>query len=323
LIGGPVQYGVTLAVTVGLVATFLAGVDGLTDGILTYGLRSKNFTDAFSHTSIANAASHGIKAVVLGLCAVGGLLPAAVGYVLEMLFREAAIYVLVAVVPLVAAGLLANVSAGWFWRTVRWLAAAIAMKPVLALTLVLGVSIAGGSQGVSGLLAGVAVLVVSLIAPFVLFRLFAFVDPHSDPGAGFREFLASRGVDSYGANNPASLLGQVTGGGAIEQANAGRFDEALSGQTAGSPGEDHCDPTAHEQPDTGHPDTGTADETPPSPTVAGEQKGGGEGEGPPPPTDPGDDGSRPRPDDHGGGGPPSGPSGAVAGDMVAEAAVIP
>jgi hypothetical protein len=142
------------------------------------------------------------------------VIPAALGYVLEMLFREAAIYVLVSTVPLVAAGLLANVSALWFWKTVRWLLAAIAMKPVLALALVLGVAIVGGSQGVAGLLAGVGVLVISLLAPLLLFRLFAFVDPHADAGGAFRDFLAGKGVDSYGPNNPALAL---AGGGAAAQ----------------------------------------------------------------------------------------------------------
>jgi hypothetical protein len=230
LVVGPVQFGVALAVTVGVVATFLAGVDGLTDGILNYGLQSKNFADAFSHTSFGDAAGHGVKAVVLGLCAIAGVVPAAIGYVLEMLFREAAIYVLAATLPLVAAGLLADVTAHWFWHTVRWLAAAIAMKPVLALALVLGVAIAGGSEGVAGLLSGVGVLVISLIAPFVLFRLFAFVDPNSDAGGAFRDFLSGAGVDSYGPNNPASAVASAAGGGAMETANTGRFDEALAEQ---------------------------------------------------------------------------------------------
>jgi hypothetical protein len=231
LVVGPVQFGVALAVTVGVVATFLAGVDGLTDGVLNYGLQSKNFADAFSHTSFGDAAGHGVKAVVLGLCAIAGVVPAAIGYALEMLFREAAIYVLAATLPLVAAGLLADVTARWFWHTVRWLAAAIAMKPVLALALVLGVAIAGGSEGVAGLLAGVGVLVISLIAPFVLFRLFAFVDPNSDAGGAFRDFLSGAGVDSYGPNNPAAAaVSAAAGGGAMESANTGRFDQALAEQ---------------------------------------------------------------------------------------------
>jgi hypothetical protein len=211
-----------------MVAAFLVAGDGLTEGILIYGLAIRNFSDALTQTSFTDAAGDGVQAVVLGLCAIVGVIPAGIGYVLEMLFREAAIYVLVCTVPLVAAGLLANVTAVWFWRTVRWLMAAIAMKPALALALVLGVAIVGGAQGVAGILAGVGVLVISLLAPFVLFRLFAFVDPHSDAGGAFREFLAGRGVDSYGPNNPAlALAGAGGGSAAIEDANTGRFDDSI------------------------------------------------------------------------------------------------
>jgi hypothetical protein len=249
LVTGPVQYGIALAVTVGMVAAFLTAVDGLTEGILTYGLASRNFTDALSHTSFTDAAGDGVKAVVLGICAIVGVIPAALGYVLEMLFREAAIYVLVSTVPLVAAGLLANVSALWFWKTVRWLLAAIAMKPVLALALVLGVAIVGGSQGVAGLLAGVGVLVISLLAPLLLFRLFAFVDPHADAGGAFRDFLSGKGVDSYGPNNPAlALAGAGGGSGAIEDANTGRFDDSIGDCLDGSGVRDSC-PDGHDDQD--------------------------------------------------------------------------
>ncbi|WP_309111970.1 hypothetical protein [Saccharothrix sp.] len=232
LVGGPVQYGIALAVTVGVVAAFLAAVDGLTSGILEYGLQSKNFADALEHTSFGDGAVDGVKAVVLGICALIGVIPAAIGYTLEMLFREAAIHLLAATVPVTAAGLLANITAHWFWSTCRWLLACVAMKPVLALALVLGVAISGGAEGLSGLLAGVGVLLISLFCPFVLFRLFAFVDPNSDPGAAFRDTLAGRGVTSYGPNNPAvmaaSAVGGRGGGGAIEDANTARFDDAIA-----------------------------------------------------------------------------------------------
>ncbi|GAA2798782.1 hypothetical protein [Saccharopolyspora taberi] len=235
LVGGPVQYGIALAITVGMVAGFLTAADGLTNGILEYGLQSANFQDALTHTTFADGAVDGVKAVVLGICAFIGVIPAGIGYVLEMLFREAAIYVLVATIPITAAGLLANVTKSWFWKAVRWILACIAMKPVLALTLVLGVAIAGGSKGLSGLLAGVGVLIISILVPFVLFRLFAFVDPNSDAGAAFRDALSSAGIDSYGANNPAmQAAGAGAGGGgggggdAQESANTGRFDEAMA-----------------------------------------------------------------------------------------------
>ncbi len=237
LVGGPVQYGIALAMTVGMVGGFLAAADGLTNGILQYGLQSTNFQDALQHTAFADRAQDGVKAVVLGICAFIGVIPAAIGYVLEMLFREAAIYVLVATIPITAAGLLANVTANWFWKAIRWILACIAMKPVLALTLVLGVAISGGSKGLSGLLAGVGVLIISILVPFVLFRLFAFVDPNSDAGAAFRDALSGIGVSSYGSGNPAiqaasaaagGLFGGGGGGDAQESANTGRFDEAMA-----------------------------------------------------------------------------------------------
>lgn len=232
LVTGPVQYGVALASTVGLVATFLAAADGLTIGILRSGLRSDNFTDALTHTSFEDAATDGVQAVVLGICAMVGVIPAALGFVLEMLFREAAILVLTGLVPIVAAGLLAGVSASWFWRTARWLLACIAMKPVLALTLVLGVAMIGGAEGLSGLLAGVGVLVVSLFAPFVLFRLFAFVDPQSDAGGAFRDYLSGMGVSSYGSSGPAALaLAAAGGGGTAEDSHVRRFDESIAAGT--------------------------------------------------------------------------------------------
>ncbi|OLR92583.1 hypothetical protein [Actinokineospora bangkokensis] len=239
LITGPAQYGVALAVTVGMVAAFLTGAEGLTQAILQTGLRSKNFSEALNHTSFSDAAIDGIKAAVLGICAFIGVIPAAIGYILEMLFREAAVYVLVGAIPVTAAGLLARVTASWFWRTVRWLLACIAMQPVLAMTLVLGVAIAGGSQGLSGLLAGVGVLLISLFCPFVLFRLFAFVDPNTDVGGAFRDTLSGLGINSYGASNPAVAASAALGAGgsagldgggagAGEAANVGRFDQAVA-----------------------------------------------------------------------------------------------
>ncbi|MGH3547121.1 MAG: hypothetical protein ACRDQU_03155 [Pseudonocardiaceae bacterium] len=324
LVTGPVQYGIALAVTVGMVAAFLTAVDGLTDGILTYGLQSRNFTDALSHTSFTDAAGNGVKAVVLGICAIVGVIPAAIGYVLEMLFREAAIEVLVASVPIAAAGVLAQVTASWFWRTARWLLAAIVMKPVLALTLVLGVATVGAAQGVAGLLAGVGVLVISLFAPFVLFRLFAFVDPNSDPGGAFRDFLSGQGMDSYGPNNPALAMAGAGGGGsgsaAIEDANTGRFDQALAddaGESMDSSGGGQSCGDGHGGDSE---NSGGAGGGAPLPAANSGQvvssgrfsgPGGdpdGHGDDPEPPEPPEGGGGPPHPDDGGGGGPRGGGS---------------
>ncbi|MEU6643098.1 hypothetical protein ABZ863_11160 [Saccharomonospora sp. NPDC046836] len=251
MVAGPFQYGVALAVTVGLVSSFLLATDALTAAILDSALQAKNFEEALTMTGFTDAISDSVKAVVLGIAGLFGVVPAALGYVVEMLFREAAIYVLVATTPLTAAGLLANVTAGWFWKTTRWLLAAIAMKPVLALALVLGIAIAGGAEGLSGLLAGIGVLLVSLCVPLVLFKLFAFVDPNTDAGAAFRDKLHDVGLDSYGSNSIAGQAGKAaTGGGGSglgasegsdsgagqEQANTDRFDRAAAFEDWGEDG---------------------------------------------------------------------------------------
>ena len=234
LVGGPVQYGIALAVTVGMVAALLIGADGLTEGILNYGLNADNFTDALKVTSLGDAVMEGVAAVVLGICSLVGVIPTALGYILEMIFRQAAVEVLTGAIPVVAAGLVADVSAAWFWTTLRWIVTCIAMKPVIALVLVIGVALTGGAQNLSGLLAGVGVFLISLAAPWALFRLLAFIDPNSEAGSAFRQRLASLGVESYGKNNPALLL--ANGLEAMAQANASRFDTA-SGDQADLAGE--------------------------------------------------------------------------------------
>ncbi|KAA9163964.1 hypothetical protein FPZ12_008000 [Amycolatopsis acidicola] len=290
LVSGPFQYGVALSVTVGMTSAFLASADALTDAILDYGLHAHRFEDALNMTGLTDALSDSVKAVVLGLASIFGLVPAGIGYVIEMLFREAAIYILVATVPVTAAGLLARVSASWFWTCVRWLLAAIAMKPVLAFTIVLGVAIEGGAQGTSGLLVGVAVLLVSLIVPFVLFKLFAFVDPNSDAGATFRDTLQSAGADSYGKDSPSGKAASAgwktaTGGDDAfddgqETANTDRFD------TAGS---DAYDEDGDDDWDDGGFDVGGADDTGDE-SPARPDNGHGEQEDPDPePGDPADD----------------------------------
>jgi hypothetical protein len=247
LITGPIQYGIALAVTVSVVAAFLAAADGLTQATLSTGLRVSNFQDALNMTGFTDALSDEVKNVVLGLAGAFGVIPAGLGFAVEAVFREAAIYVLVATVPVAAAGLVADVTARWYWKVLRWGLVAVVMKPAWAFVLVLAVAIVGGAQGLSGLLAGIGVLFVALCVPLVLFKLFAFVDPNSDPQGVFRDKLADAGLDSYGAGSIAGRMAGAfwnkvgkefgdkgkagdgeDGGDSQEQANVDRFDQAAA-----------------------------------------------------------------------------------------------
>lgn len=231
---GPVAYGIALAMTVTGVAAALTTADGLTTVILTKGLNVTNFSQAFAHTSLGGQALNGVKAVALGLVGMFGLVPAAIGWVLEIIWRQAAILVLVATIPVTAAGLLSHTTSSWFWSGLRWTVAAITVKPVLALIVVIGVSSLAGATGPVGLLAGIGVLWVSLAAPMALFRLLAFVGPQTDTGQVFRESwsqLSSRLSGSSSGGGSAVPGGGGSGAdsggiGALESANTARFDAA-------------------------------------------------------------------------------------------------
>lgn len=227
LVTGPVQYGLALAVTVGMVAALLAAADGITSGILNYGLRTDNFRDALEHTGLGDAAGDGVTTVVLALVGVIGVLPVAFGYALEMIFREAGITVMVITLPITAAGLMAGTTKSWYWTTCRWILALIFMKPVLALALAIGVAMTGGSKGLSGLLVGVAVLLIAVFTPLALFKLLAFIDPHTPAGSALRDARASTGMTmAYNASGGPELTGAAAGGGgaAQERANYARFN---------------------------------------------------------------------------------------------------
>lgn len=244
---GPAAYGIAMAITVGAVGLLLAASDGITAVLLHQGLSSDTFAGILDNPTLAGGIGSSTppsgwevagatvdattSAVLLALIAIFALIPASIGFFLEMLFRQAAILVLVATVPLTAAGLLTNSTSSWFWRCLRWILAAVLMKPALVLLLVLGVNMVGAPTGFIGLLIGVGVLLVALVAPFTLYRLLAFVDPNTNAGAATRAWI-----------QPSSLVpgfggGSAGGGGdvaSISEANVARFDAAAASSSSGS-----------------------------------------------------------------------------------------
>src|SRR5680860_1343839 len=70
--------------------------------------------------------------------------PAAIGYLLIMLVREAALLLLVATSPIAAGGLMSELGRSWFWRSLRWFLAAVLIAPLAALVLGVGEKISEG-----------------------------------------------------------------------------------------------------------------------------------------------------------------------------------
>jgi len=173
-VSGIGQFGVALAGSAAAFASLVAVSDAFTTFILVKGLSSANFDEAFSHTGFSDATANAVKGGALALMSLFGVIPIGLGFAFENVMRAATIYLLLAVIPITAAGLLSGNTSSWYWKTSHWMMAAIAMKPVMALALALGVGIAGGGQGLAAVIVGLAVLFVALFAPLALFRLFAF-----------------------------------------------------------------------------------------------------------------------------------------------------
>lgn len=201
---GPVQYAIVVVGGLGFISAVLQAVDSVSFAVFWFGLQSTTFEQALHVTGLFDAVGKTVSAIALGVISIVGVFPAAFGFLLEMLFRQAAILVLAATLPITAATLIAEGTTPIFWRGVRWITAAILIKPGIALVIFIGVGIEAGADGLKSALVGLGILWISLFTPFVLFRVLAFVDPATDAGAGFREFARRRGLGSQGMGNPVA-----------------------------------------------------------------------------------------------------------------------
>ncbi|MDR7254179.1 hypothetical protein J2X46_003172 [Nocardioides sp. BE266] len=151
---------------------------------------------------------------------------AAIGHILVYLARAASLLVLAATGPVAAAGLVADSTRSWFWKSLRWFHAA-ALTPVL-MVLVLGIGVQfangvaasmaeGAQQAVATALPAVMLILVSTIAPMALFKLLAFVDPGTPSGASFRQGMAAAGgVQGLLTGNASSGAGGASGASAVD-----------------------------------------------------------------------------------------------------------
>ena len=229
------QFGVALAGSIGAFASLLALSDAFTSFILSKGLSSANFDEAFTHTGFSDATANAVKGGALALMSLFGVIPIGLGFAFENVMRAATIYLLAAVIPITAAGLLSGNTASWYWKTAHWMMAAIAMKPVMALALTLGVGIAGGGQGLVALIVGLAVLFVALFAPLALFRLFAFASDKATEG--FKSGWGDSGTGDAVNGATDKVTSMVSGSdstSSMESSTDARYSDASSSTDTGT-----------------------------------------------------------------------------------------
>lgn len=234
---GPVAYGVALTCTAGFVALLIRAADAVSSAILIQAFEGDHkfaallSQDSKLHTAL-DAAANNVAGTLLGLIGIFLVIPVGVGYLLEMTFRTAALLILFATLPLFTAGLLSQTTASWFWKSLRWMVAAVMMKPALALVVLLGMSMIHGDGSFVGLLAGFGVWATALISPFVLFRLFAFVDPGTAQGQAVRTWAPTMFSPSGGGMGGMPEV--ANGAGAGEDATTARADVAASAARDGA-----------------------------------------------------------------------------------------
>ena len=204
------QFGLVWVGFLGIGGALVLAAGGLTHGILG----SMLHVSSWSQFSAGDSWPRKIDdATALGICSLLLLIPAAFGYLLVMLVREASLVVLLATTPIAAAGLLSESTKAWFWKSLRWFISALLIAPAAALILGIGVSLSRGVVQGAGTdtvaatgtaVVGCVLVLIGALCPMVLFKLLAFVDPGTGSGAALRQSMSDAG----------GMSGLLSGGGA-------------------------------------------------------------------------------------------------------------
>jgi len=235
---------------IGYCVALIAACGGLTRALLNalFGGQSLSQIDLWQNFSTDSVTS-AVTATVLGFLGIF-LILASLAHLLVFLVRSASLIVLVATSQISAAGLVAEFSRSWFWKTVRWVHAAAFAPVLMVLVLGLGAKMTEGvatgltdttQQAIGSAVPGVVLICMSAVCPFALFKLLAFVDPGTATGAAMRQGLAAQGgiqglLSGQGASSAATGSstasstdehGTSSGEDAAESATGGRFSSAM------------------------------------------------------------------------------------------------
>jgi len=196
------QFGVVWVGFLGIGGALVLAAGGLTHGILGSLLHVGSWSQFSVSDSWPRKVDDATAAGVLGICSLLMLIPAAFGYLLVMLIREASLVILLATTPIAAAGLLSDSTKSWFWKSLRWFISALLIAPAAALILGIGVSLSRGVVQGAGTdtvaatgtaVVGCVLVLIGALCPMTLFKLLAFVDPGTGSGAALRQSMSDAG----------------------------------------------------------------------------------------------------------------------------------
>ena len=149
------------------------------------------------------------------------ILAALVAFVLwiELVIRSAAVAVAALFLPLALAGLIWPATAHWIRRLAETLAALVLSKLAIAAVLALAIVSLGDPSGISGLIEGIALLLLATFAPYALLRLLPFVESGA---AAHLEGLAQRGYRALRSDDAARIADHLRAAPRDEEVNVPR-----------------------------------------------------------------------------------------------------
>ncbi|WP_337826965.1 hypothetical protein [Pseudonocardia sp. UM4_GMWB1] len=155
-----------------------------------------------------------------------------------LLFRQAAILVLVALLPLAAAGVLTNATRRWLPTMVAWLIGLVIYKPLAALIYAIGLGLVAEGDDFVAVLTGIVVLLIAVIALPAALKFFSWAQVGVGGGGSTGGAIAgaATGAVSMGALS-SSRRQEMTGPGSAPASAQGAASPTGGGtQKAVSPG---------------------------------------------------------------------------------------
>ncbi len=292
--------GVSLAAP--LTMLLLAATDQMSSAVSATGIRGgAQFLDQAAGVAGSLSAADGslFFAVIIGLFAILASLALAV----ELLVREAAVYVVVLMLPLAFAAMVWPARRVWAIRLVELLVSLILSKFVIVAVLSLaGAALASGANQLSTLLTAMALVMFATFAPWALMRILPFTElaagtagmmrhelprvgdsaqrlwGHSGSGAelamGLPERLRRQAEEVAGGSAGQGSAPAGSGGFAFATSNS-RTPDATSAEPQPPPGRE---PSTGPQPPLGRePSTAPEPSTGPEPSAAPQASAGGSG----------------------------------------------
>ena len=221
------------ALTLGAAATALRASDELTSWIVT---RIFGSPQALSGR-LAQLASFtpSVSPSLLFILALLGILLTLALWA-QLLVRNVAVTVLVAISPIAAAGQVAHATQHWWRKLVQATIQLIVLKPVVALIFAIGLTLPGTSGAVEKLLSGMLVLLLAGIAWPAMARATAVLEVYVSGGVLGR----LRGGDRVSSGTPGGVnpaeLSRVAEGRTMAAVQELRTRSAAMGPAAGQPG---------------------------------------------------------------------------------------